>query len=143
MDIIRKLLRRENGYDPQQAAVAGTLASAAYLAEMAVDLPLLPHEQFVLQDEFEELQMVQLVPRRLLKADIKGLGQPGQPELMESGRETFIHRISPGGTRKGELSWNCLVKQSRALQRCNLARDNWTWAEADPLRWLELGLALL
>ena len=41
MDSIRKLLSRESGYDPQQAAVAGTLASAAYLAEMAVDLPLL------------------------------------------------------------------------------------------------------
>jgi hypothetical protein len=40
MDIIRRLTSRESGYDPQAAAVAGAVAAAAYLAEMAVDLPL-------------------------------------------------------------------------------------------------------
>jgi len=34
MDTIRRLVSREQGYDPQAAVIAGTLGSAAYLAEM-------------------------------------------------------------------------------------------------------------
>lgn len=41
METIRRLVSREQGYDPQSAVIAGSLASAAYLAEMALDLRLL------------------------------------------------------------------------------------------------------
>jgi hypothetical protein len=41
METLRHLIGNADGYDPQAAAVAGTVAAAAYLAEMAVDLPLL------------------------------------------------------------------------------------------------------
>ncbi|MFN8540160.1 MAG: hypothetical protein U0232_22105 [Thermomicrobiales bacterium] len=51
MDVLRRLTSPESGYDPQAAAVAGAVASAAYLAEMAVDLPLLdcPTNDLLLQ----------------------------------------------------------------------------------------------
>src|SRR5215470_10957490 len=32
----------------------------------AIDLPLLPHEQLILQDKFQELGMVELMPGRFL-----------------------------------------------------------------------------
>ena len=41
MEAIRHLVRPDDGYDPQAATVAGAFASAAYLAEMAVDLSLI------------------------------------------------------------------------------------------------------
>jgi hypothetical protein len=41
METIRRLTSPESGFDPQAATVAGVAASAVYLAEMAVDLPLL------------------------------------------------------------------------------------------------------
>jgi len=48
-------------------------------------LPLLSHEQFILQDQFQELGMIELMAGRLLQADIKGLRQPRQMELVQSG----------------------------------------------------------
>ena len=41
METFRRLVSREEGYDPQGAVVAGVLGSAAYLVEMAIDLRLL------------------------------------------------------------------------------------------------------
>lgn len=43
MAMVRRLIgrAREDGYDPGRAAAAGALGAAAYLAEMAADLPLL------------------------------------------------------------------------------------------------------
>lgn len=43
MENFRKLIREDEGYDPQAATVAGVFASAAYLAEMAVDLSLIDY----------------------------------------------------------------------------------------------------
>ena len=41
MDRFRRLAGELEGYNARQAAAAGAIGSAAYLAEMAVDLPLL------------------------------------------------------------------------------------------------------
>jgi hypothetical protein len=41
METIRRFIRQDDGYDPQAATIAGAFASAAYLAEMAVDLSLI------------------------------------------------------------------------------------------------------
>ena len=72
---------------------------------------------------------------RLLQTDIERLSQSRQAELVQRGPQAFIHRMTPGGTRKWELRWSGLVKRSQALQRCNLARDSQTWAEvANPGR---------
>ena len=103
----------------------------------AVDLPLLADEQFVLQDQFQELGVAELVAGRFLQADVERLGQARQAQLAQGGLQTIIHRIAPGEARKGELRWSCPVKRSRALQRCNPARDIQTWAEdksAEPVR---------
>lgn len=41
MGMLRRMFDRDAGYDARRATVAGAAASAAYLAAMAVDLPLL------------------------------------------------------------------------------------------------------
>jgi hypothetical protein len=41
-----------------------------------VDLPLLPHEQLILQNQFQEFGVVELMPGRLLQADIERLRHP-------------------------------------------------------------------
>ncbi len=43
VDVIRGLTSRESGFDAGRAALAGAAGCVAYLAEMAVDLPLLDY----------------------------------------------------------------------------------------------------
>ena len=57
----------------------------------AADQPLLAHGQFVLQDQFQELGMVELMPGRLLQPHLERLGQAGQAQLFQSGLQAFIH----------------------------------------------------
>lgn len=48
----------------------------------ALDLPLLADQQLILQDQFQELRMVELMASRFLQADIERLGQPRQSQLV-------------------------------------------------------------
>ena len=41
MDVLRKVIGAGKGYDARLAAIAGAAGAGAYLAEMAIDLPLL------------------------------------------------------------------------------------------------------
>ena len=67
----------------------------------AVDLPLLAHQQFVLQDQLQELGMAELVAGRFLQAHVERLGQARQSQLVEGGLQTIIHQIAPGQSEEG------------------------------------------
>jgi hypothetical protein len=43
--------------------------------DAAVDLPLLADQQFILNDQFQELGMAELVPSRFLESHVQRLGQ--------------------------------------------------------------------
>jgi len=55
------------------------------------DLALLTHVQFVLQEEFEELSMGQLMGLGLLEAHFQTGEQPGEQQLAGGGGEGVIH----------------------------------------------------
>jgi hypothetical protein len=46
---------------------------------------------FVLEDEFQELEVAQASGLGLLEADIEGGRKPGEPELAEGGAEVVMH----------------------------------------------------
>ena len=56
----------------------------------ASDLPFFADEQLVLQDQFQELGMAQLMPEGFLEPDIEGLGQAREPQLAKRGLQSVI-----------------------------------------------------
>jgi len=46
---------------------------------------------FILEDEFEELQMAQAAGLGFLQADIERGGQAGEPQLAKGGAEVVVH----------------------------------------------------
>ena len=46
-------------------------------------LPVATHRQFVLQDQFQELGVVQAVAGRLVQTDLQAVEQPRQAQLLQ------------------------------------------------------------
>ena len=55
------------------------------------DLPVLPHQELVLQDQLQELGMGQVVARRFVQPHVERLGQAGEPQLAERRCERVVH----------------------------------------------------
>ena len=61
--------------------------------------PFLTHGQLVGQHEFQELDIVQAVGRRLLQSHVQRLGHPAQTQLLQTLTQLSIHRDdAPFGT---------------------------------------------
>jgi len=69
----------------------------AHLAEAGgfhtpLNQPVLPDRQFILQDQFQELGVGEVVAGGLLQPDLQRLRQPREPELLEGGVHGVFHR---------------------------------------------------
>ena len=53
------------------------------------DEPIRTHDQFVLQDQFQELGMGQLVAGCFSEPNLQRFGQPGQPQLLQRRAQRF------------------------------------------------------
>ena len=47
----------------------------------AIDLPLVAHQQLILQDQFQELGVAELVAGGFLQPHVQGFGQAREPQL--------------------------------------------------------------
>ena len=102
-----------DGLNDQSNSSSGFSSRNCGRFHATVDQPLVAHQQFVLQDEFQELGMAELMAGGLLQTHVQGFGQPREAKLSQRTLQAIIHGLSPGGTRKGELRWNCPAKRSR------------------------------
>ena len=71
-----------------QFAEAGGLDSPLQLAVGA-------DGQFVLEDQFQELGVVEAVAGRFLQADVERLQQPREPQLLQGGDQAVGHDEAP------------------------------------------------
>ncbi len=79
--------------DGLQVPEAGELGAA-------IELAMVADGDFVLEDQFEELQMTQAAGLGFLKPDIEGACESGEPEAAEGGAEVIVHeRGLLGGER--------------------------------------------
>ena len=81
--------RRVEG--PVEVVQGFQLAEASGL-DAPVQLPLAAHDQFVLQDQFQELGVVEMVAGRFLQAHVQAFQQPGQAQLLQGLGQRFVHR---------------------------------------------------
>ena len=101
----------------------------------AVDQSLAANQQFVLQDQFQELGVAEVVAGRFLQAHLQRLGQAREAKLLERGlQRCHSWQMLLEHEEWSELRLNCLVKRSRALRGRNPTRDSRTWAEECPRR---------
>jgi hypothetical protein len=60
----------------------------------AIELAVVADGDFVLEDEFEELQMAEAAGLCFLQPNVEGACKPGEPEAAEGGAEVIVHERS-------------------------------------------------